>query len=60
MLSEARVDFTSKIPQQATGEFHLIREGKVDRLKAALSVLTTEQLSEDELLKLATRTRPGS
>jgi len=57
MLSEARVDFSAKIPQQTTGEFHLVREGKVDRLKAALSVLSTEQLAEDELLRLAARTR---
>jgi Cdc6-like AAA superfamily ATPase len=60
MLSEARVDFTAKIPLQATGEFHLVREGKVDRLKADPSVLTTEQLSEDELLRLAARTRLSS
>ncbi len=60
MLSEARVDFTAKIPLQATGEFHLVREGKVDRLKADPSILTTEQLPEDELLRLAGRTRPGS
>ncbi len=56
MLSEARVDFTAKIPNQATGEFHLVREGKVERLKADPSALATEQLADDELLRLAART----
>jgi hypothetical protein len=60
MLSEARVDFTAKIPHQATGEFHLIREGKVERLKAGLSAMATGQLADDELLRLAVRTRPRS
>jgi hypothetical protein len=54
------VDFTAKIPTQSTGEFHLIREGKVERLKAEPSVLATEQLPEDELLRLAGRTRKVS
>jgi len=56
MLSEARVDFSAKIPAQATGEFHVLRDGKVERLKADPSVLTTEQLSEEELVRLARRT----
>jgi energy-coupling factor transporter ATP-binding protein EcfA2 len=59
MLSEARVDFTAKIPNQGTGEFHLVREGRVERLKASRSCLATEQLPDDELLRLAARTRPG-
>jgi DNA helicase HerA-like ATPase len=58
MLSEARVDFTAKIPNQGTGEFHLVREGRVERLKASRSCLATEQLPDDELLRLAARTRP--
>jgi hypothetical protein len=57
MLSEARVDFTAKIPNQATGEFHVMREGKVERVKAEPSALATEQLAEDELLRLAAHTR---
>ena len=60
MLSEARVDFTAKIPQQTTGEFHVIREGRVNRFKADPSALSTEQLADDELLRLAARTRPRS
>jgi hypothetical protein len=58
MLSEARVDFTAKIPTQVTGEFHVLREGRVERVKADPSVLATEQLSDDELLRLAARTLP--
>jgi len=60
MLSEARVDFTAKIPHQATGEFHLIREGRVEPLKADASAMSTEQLADDELLRLAARTRTRS
>ncbi|OJH36646.1 AAA family ATPase [Cystobacter ferrugineus] len=56
MLSEARVD-PAKIPGQATGEFHVARDGRVDRVKAEPSALATEQLSDDELLRLAARTR---
>jgi energy-coupling factor transporter ATP-binding protein EcfA2 len=58
MLSEARVD-VSKIPGQGTGEFHVARDGRVDRVKAEPSALSTEQLSDDELLRLAARTQPG-
>ncbi|ATB29941.1 helicase HerA domain-containing protein [Melittangium boletus] len=59
MLSEARVD-PAKIPGQGTGEFHVARDGKVDRVKAEPSALATEQLSDDELLRLAARTlTPG-
>ncbi|MFY0582516.1 helicase HerA-like domain-containing protein [Cystobacter fuscus] len=56
MLSEARVD-PARIPGQATGEFHVARDGRVDRVKAEPSALATEQLSDDELLRLAARTR---
>ncbi|MBM7112454.1 helicase HerA domain-containing protein [Archangium primigenium] len=56
MLSEARVDPT-RIPGQSTGEFHIARDGRVDRVKADASALATEQLSDDELLRLAERTR---
>jgi len=58
MLSEAKVDFSAKIPTQATGEFHVLREGRVERVKADLSVLDTEQLPDDELLRLAASTVP--
>ncbi|WP_309897616.1 AAA family ATPase [Archangium sp.] len=60
MLSEARVDFTAKIPTQATGHFHVIRDGNVQPVKADPSVLATEQLADDELLRLAARTVPSA
>jgi DNA helicase HerA-like ATPase len=60
MLSEARVDFTAKIPTQATGEFHVVREGRVERVKADPSVLATEQLPDDELLRLSALTVPAA
>jgi DNA helicase HerA-like ATPase len=59
MLSDARVD-ASRIPGQATGEFHVARDGKVDRIKAAPSALATEQLPDDELLRLAASTAPAA
>lgn len=60
MLSEARTDFSAKIPNQATGEFHAVREGHVQRVKTDPSVLATEQLSDEELLRLAARTLPAA
>jgi energy-coupling factor transporter ATP-binding protein EcfA2 len=59
MLAEARTDFSGRIPSQSTGEFHLVREGRVERLKAAPSALSTEQSADDELLRLADGTRPA-
>ncbi|WP_225411377.1 helicase HerA domain-containing protein [Stigmatella hybrida] len=59
MLSEAKVDFTSKIPNQGTGEFHAVRSGKVERVKTEPSALATEQLSDDALLRLAARSAPA-
>ncbi|WNG53384.1 AAA family ATPase [Archangium gephyra] len=60
MLSEARVDFTAKIPNQTTGQFHVLREGNVQPIKADPSVLATEQLPDDELLRLAALTLPAA
>jgi len=58
MLSEARVDVAAKIPGQGTGEFHVMREGQVQRVKTEPSAMATEQLSEDELLRLAAASTP--
>ncbi|HSP77761.1 MAG TPA: AAA family ATPase, partial [Myxococcaceae bacterium] len=58
MLSEARGDSSAKIATQSTGEFHVLREGRVERVKAEPSALSTEQLSDEELLRLASRTSP--
>ena len=57
MLSECRVDVAARLPTQETGEFHLIRDGNVTSLRAAPSIVATEQLPEQEILELARRTR---
>ena len=57
MLSDCRVDVAARLPTQETGEFHLIRDGNVTSLRAAPSIMRTEQLSEQEILELAGRTR---
>ena len=57
MLSDCRVDVAARLPTQETGEFHLIRDGNVTSLRAAPSIMLTEQLPEQEILELARRTR---
>jgi hypothetical protein len=57
MLSTCRVDVESRLPNQSTGQFHLIREGEVTAFRAGRSLVTTEQLSEAEIPALARRTR---
>ncbi|MFP2957017.1 helicase HerA domain-containing protein [Myxococcus sp. 1LA] len=56
MFTEARVDADAKLPGQKQGQFHVLRDGKVQQLKADRSAIRTEQLSEDEILKEARRT----
>ena len=51
-------DVASKLPGQDTGEFHLARAGEVTEFSAYRSILSTEQLSERQLLTLATNKRP--
>ncbi|MCE9669711.1 DUF853 family protein [Myxococcus stipitatus] len=58
MFSEARVDADARLPSQKQGQFHVLRDGKVEQLKADRSVIRTVQLSEDEILRLARATRP--
>jgi hypothetical protein len=53
-LRESKVGFFAKISGQSTGGFHGVHEGRVDRTTADLSVLDTEQLPKNELLRLAT------
>ncbi|MBJ6765511.1 DUF853 family protein [Myxococcaceae bacterium JPH2] len=57
MFSEAKVDAAQTLPPQKQGQFHLLRDGQVRRLKADRSVMRTEQLPEDEILRLARRTQ---
>ncbi|NRD49627.1 ATP-binding protein [Corallococcus exiguus] len=55
MFSEARVDPSVRLPPQKTGQFHVLREGQVEQLKADRNIIKTEQLSEEEILQLAHR-----
>ena len=57
MLSDCRLDVAARLPTQETGEFHLIRDGNVTSLRAAPSIMRTDQLPEQEILELARRTR---
>ncbi|MFP2908643.1 ATP-binding protein, partial [Pyxidicoccus sp. 3LFB2] len=56
MFTEARVDADAKLPSQKQGQFHVLRDGQVQQLKADRSVMRAEQLAEDEILKLARQT----
>lgn len=57
MLTDAQVDVSAKLPGQGPGEFHLVRERKIDALRAHRSVLATEQVPDAELLALARANR---
>jgi hypothetical protein len=57
MLSECRVDVDSKLAVQEPGQFHMFRDGEVRPIRADLSALLPEQLSEDEILRLPRHTR---
>jgi len=56
MFTEARIDADAKLPGQRPGQFHALRDGQVQQLKADRSVIRTDQLPEDEILKEARRT----
>jgi hypothetical protein len=58
MLSGAAGDVASRLPGQGTGEFHLARAGEVTQFSAYRNILTTEQLSERQLLTVAMNKRP--
>ena len=53
LLSDCRTDIAGKLPTQQTGQFQVVRDGIVVSLRSDRSLLTTEQLSEEEILKLA-------
>ncbi|WP_224370117.1 ATP-binding protein [Hyalangium versicolor] len=60
MFSDVRVDISSKLPAQKQGQFHVLRDGQVQRLEATRSVIRTEQLSEEQILQLAKQTQGRS
>lgn len=53
MLQSARGDLAAKLPGQQTGEFQLVRDGEVTSLRAERSLIETEQLAEEAILRLA-------
>ncbi|SDY23422.1 helicase HerA domain-containing protein [Nitrosomonas sp. Nm33] len=53
LLSEAKIDISSKLPNQTTGEFYAIHNGEVGSFKAGLSLIQTKQVSSAEILRLA-------
>jgi hypothetical protein len=55
MLSEAKVDVTSKLTNQKVGEFFAIRAGDVTSLKANMSLIRAEQVPLEMIQKLAAR-----
>ncbi|WP_375757136.1 ATP-binding protein [Corallococcus exercitus] len=57
MFADARVDAAVRLPPQKMGQFHVLRDGQVEQLKADRNIIKTEQLSEDEILQLAHRSR---
>ncbi|MCY1044806.1 DUF87 domain-containing protein [Corallococcus sp. bb12-1] len=57
MFADARVDAAAKLPAQKQGQFHVLRDGQVEQLKADRNIIKTDQLSEDEILQLAHRSR---
>ena len=54
LLASAPFDVSAKLAGQTTGEFQWLRDGAVSSLRAAASLMTTEQRSEDEIRGLAT------
>ncbi|NOK37491.1 DUF87 domain-containing protein [Corallococcus exercitus] len=57
MFSDTRVDPAMRLPAQKMGQFHVLRDGQVEQLKADRNIIKTEQLAEDEILQLAHRSR---
>lgn len=53
MLSEARTDVTSKLPNQQVGEFFVIRDGEVTSLKANPALIRAEQVPLEMVKTLA-------
>ncbi|MEO1300094.1 MAG: DUF87 domain-containing protein, partial [Cyanobacteria bacterium J06636_16] len=53
MLSEAKVDVTSKLANQRVGEFFLLQAGNVTSLKANMSLLRAEQVPIEMIQAIA-------
>ena len=57
LLSDARVNISTRIPAQKVGEFHLIQNGQPTGFKAHQAFLHTDQVPEHEILTLAAQRR---
>lgn len=53
MLSEAKIDVTSKLANQQVGEFFAIRAGEVTPLQAQMSLIRAEQVPVERIQALA-------
>ena len=53
MLREARTDIAAKLPALEAGQFFVVREGRVESLAGERSLIAAQQLSEEEILQLA-------
>jgi len=56
MLAAAKGNVAERLAGQATGEFYLIRESSVVAMRSYESLLKTEQMPENEIVKLARST----
>jgi hypothetical protein len=53
MLSEFKLDISTRLPGQQTGDFFLVRSGNVLPVHSHRSLVETRQLPEDRILSLA-------
>jgi energy-coupling factor transporter ATP-binding protein EcfA2 len=60
LFAECRIDVAARLPNQARGQFHLIRPPTVVGFAARPSLIATEQLPESRILELARAKRPGT
>ncbi|HEX4337175.1 MAG TPA: DUF87 domain-containing protein [Polyangiaceae bacterium] len=58
LLSECRINVGSKLASAKTGEFFRLNDGDVVEFKAMPSVMKTEQLAEDEIIRIARPVTP--
>lgn len=55
LLSESRVNVSSKLANAKVGEFFKLQDGDATELKVTPSLMRTEQVSEEEIVELAGR-----
>jgi hypothetical protein len=59
VFGEAGGTHLERLPQHATGEFCLVREDRTRRFQAQRNLLTTDQMSDAEILRAAQMSRSG-